>query len=96
MLPASRLLRVTKLVISNEFDDMFALRPAYSMQGFRRRQDWSEMPQLISLGLKGGQISFGNAALASGDRLDTFLTDEFVSCNSSNLDFDQRATVLAP
>jgi NTE family protein len=79
---------VKKLVTRNEFDDMFALRPAYSKLGFRRRQDRSEMPQAISLGLKGGRISFGNA-LISDDRLDTFLTDEFVSYNSANLDFDQ-------
>src|SRR6267154_6129830 len=67
---------VKKLVARNEFNDMFALRPAYSRLGFRRRQDRSELPQAISLGLKGGRVSFGNA-LISDDRLDTFLTDEF-------------------
>jgi NTE family protein len=84
---------VKKLVTSNEFDDMFALRPAYSRLSFRRRQDRSELPQAISLGLRGGHISFGNA-LVSDDRLDTFLTDEFVSCNSSNLDFDHLPTAF--
>jgi NTE family protein len=84
---------VKKLVTSNEFNDMFALRPAYSRLSFRRRQDRSEMPQAISLGLKGGKISFGNA-LVSDDRLDTFLTDEFVSSNSANLDFDQLPTAF--
>ena len=82
---------VKKLVTSNEFDDMFALRPAYSKLSFRRRQDRSELPQAISLGLKGGRVTFGNA-LISDDRLDTFLTDEFVSCNSESLDFDQLPT----
>jgi NTE family protein len=79
---------VKKLVTSDQFNDMFALRPAYSRLGFRRRQDRSELPQAISLGLKGGHVSFGNA-LVSDDRLDTFLTDEFVTCNSANLNFDQ-------
>jgi NTE family protein len=79
---------VKELVTSDQFNDMFALRPAYSRLGFRRRQDRSELPQAISLGLKGGHVSFGNA-LVSDDRLDTFLTDEFVTCNSANLDFDQ-------
>ena len=78
---------VKKLVTSDQFNDMFALRPAYSRLGFRRRQDRSELPQAISLGLKGGHVSFGNA-LVSDDRLDTFLTDEFVTCNSANLNFD--------
>jgi len=84
---------VKKLVTSNEFNDMFALRPAYSRLGFRRRQDRSELPQAISLGLMGGRVSFGNA-LISDDRLDTFLTDEFVSYNSANLDFDQLPTAF--
>jgi NTE family protein len=84
---------VKKLVTSNEFNDMFALRPSYSRLSFRRRQDRSELPQAISLGLKGGKISFGNA-LVSDDRLDTFLTDEFVSSNSANLDFDQLPTAF--
>jgi len=84
---------VKKLVTSNQFNDMFALRPAYSKLSFRRRQDRSELPQAISLGLKGGHISFGNA-LVSDDRLDTFLTDEFVSYNSANLDFDQLPTAF--
>jgi NTE family protein len=84
---------VKKLVTSNQFNDMFALRPSYSTLSFRRRQDRSELPQAISLGLKGGRVSFGNA-LISDDRLDTFLTDEFVSCNSANLDFDQLPTAF--
>jgi NTE family protein len=82
---------VKKLVTSDQFNDMFALRPAYSRLGFRRRQDRSELPQAISLGLKGGHVSFGNA-LISDDRLDTFLTDEFVTCNSASLNFDQLPT----
>ena len=82
---------VKKLVTSNEFDDLFALRPAYSTLGFRRRQDRSEMPQAISLGLKGGRVSFGNALVAD-DRLDTFLTDQFASYNNASLDFDRLPT----
>jgi NTE family protein len=84
---------VKKLVTSDQFNDMFALRPAYSRLGFRRRQDRSELPQAISLGLKGGHVSFGNA-LVSDDRLDTFLTDEFVTCNSANLNFDHLPTAF--
>ncbi len=46
---------VKKLVTSNEFNDMFALRPAYSRLGFRRRQDRSELPASDHPGIKGRQ-----------------------------------------
>jgi len=79
---------VKKLATSDVFATLFSLRPAYSTLGFRRRQDRTELPQGISVGLRGGRVSIGNALIAD-DRLDALLSDELVSYNTPGLDFDQ-------
>jgi NTE family protein len=78
---------VEKLATGDVFTTLFSLRPAYSTLGFRRRQDRTELPQGISIGLRGGRISVGNALIAD-DRLDALLSDELVSYNTDVLDFD--------
>jgi len=66
------------LATGDALSTLFSIRPAYSRLGFRRRQDRSELPQGLSIGLRGGRISLGNALVAD-DRLDTLLSDELVA-----------------
>lgn len=90
---------------ADTFNDLFALRQAYSRLGYRRREDRAEMPQAITLGLRGGRISLGNA-LVSDERLNTFITDQLIPYNSEQLNFDELPipfrcvatdlTILAP
>ena len=79
---------VKKLATGDVFSTLFSLRPAYSTLGFRRRQDRTELPQGISVGLRGGRVSVGNALIAD-NRLDALLSNELVSYNTAGLDSDQ-------
>jgi len=79
---------VRELANGDVFKTLFSVRPAYSTLGFRRRQDRSDLPQGVSIGLRGGRISMGNALIAD-DRLDALLSDDLASYNTDALNFDR-------
>ena len=79
---------LNKLATGEVLSTLFSVRPAYSSLGFRRRQDRTELPQGLSVGLRGGRISVGNALIAD-DKLDALLSDELVAYNTGALDFDR-------
>ena len=76
-----------KLVTGTNFDDLFTLKPAQSDLSFRRRADRDELPQAISIGLRHGTPSLGNALIAD-DALNALLGRKLAAYNSENLDFD--------
>ncbi len=78
---------IEHLVIDTDFNDLFTLKPSMSDLSFRRRADQNELPQAISIGLRHGTPSIGNALIADG-RLNAFLGRQLDAYNSENLDFD--------
>ena len=79
---------LNKLATGNVLSTLFSVRPAYSSLGFRRRQDRTELPQGLSVGLRGGRLSVGNALVAD-DRLDALLSDQLIAYNTRGLSFDR-------
>jgi NTE family protein len=77
-----------RLANSDVFGDMFTLKPSLSHLSFRRREDRNELSQALTFGLRGGGVTLGNA-LITDDRLNAFLSGEFVSYNTGGLDYDQ-------
>ena len=75
------------IATDTEFDDLFTLKPSMSNLSFRRRADQNELPQAISIGLRHGTPSIGNALIAD-EELNAFLARQLDSYNSENLDFD--------
>ena len=76
-----------QLAESNVFEDMFTLQPALSHLSFRRREDRNDIPDALTLGLKGGSVSLGNALLTD-DRVNAFLSGELAAYNAEGLNFD--------
>jgi NTE family protein len=75
------------LTTDTNFDGLFTLKPSMSDLSFRRRTDQNELPQTISIGLRHGTPSIGNALIADGE-LNAFLARQLSAYNSENLDFD--------
>ncbi len=75
------------LVTDTNFDGLFTLKPSMSNLSFRRRTDQNELPQAISIGLRHGTPSIGNALIADGE-LNAFLARQLSAYNSENLNFD--------
>ena len=78
---------IEHLVTDTNFDGLFTLKPSMSDLSFRRRADQNELPQAISIGLRHGTPSIGNALIADGE-LNAFLARQLSAYNSENLDFD--------
>jgi len=78
---------IEHLVTDTNFDDLFTFKPSMSDLSFRRRADQNELPQAISIGLRHGTPSIGNALIADG-KLNAFLARQLNAYNSENLDFD--------
>lgn len=78
---------IEQLVIDTDFDGLFTLKPSMSDLSFRRRTDQNELPQAISIGLRHGTPSIGNALITDG-QLNAFLGRQLNAYNSENLDFD--------
>ena len=78
---------IEHLVIDTNFDGLFTLKPSMSDLSFRRRADQNELPQTISIGLRHGTPSIGNALIADGE-LNAFLGRQLNAYNSENLNFD--------
>lgn len=78
---------IEHLATDTDFGDLFTLKPSMSDLSFRRRADQNELPQAISIGLRHGTPSIGNALIADGE-LNAFLGRKLSAYNSENLDFD--------
>jgi len=78
---------VERIATDTDFDGLFTLKPSLNELSFRRRSDQSELPQAISIGLRHGTPSVGNALIAD-DKLNAFLARQMDAYNSENLDFD--------
>jgi NTE family protein len=78
---------IQHLVADTNFDGLFTLKPSMSDLSFRRRADQNELPQAISIGLRHGTPSIGNALIADGE-LNAFLARQLSAYNSENLNFD--------
>ena len=78
---------IETIATAGKFDDLFTLKPSLNQLSFRRRADRDELPQAISLGLRGGGVSTGNALIAD-ERLNAFLSTQLLSYNSEQLNFD--------
>ncbi len=72
----------------DSFENIFTLQPAFDHLSYRRRQDRNELPQAITLGLRSGRASLGNA-LVSDDALNLFLAAQFMSYTTATLNFDE-------
>lgn len=77
-----------QLVSSSLFEEMFSLKPSLDHLSFRRREDRYNLPQAVTLGLKGGDPTLGSA-LINDDRLNGFLSDELSSYYRERLSFDE-------
>ncbi len=75
------------LTTDTNFNDLFTLKPSMGNLSFRRRADQNDLPQAISIGLRHGTPSIGNALIADG-ALNAFLARQLSAYNSENLDFD--------
>lgn len=78
---------IQNIATSGVFSGIFTLEEAYSDVGYRRRQDRRELPQALSLGLKGG-VSLRNAVLTDAG-LNGWLRDQFNAYNSEGIAFDE-------
>ena len=78
---------IEHLTTGTGLDSLFTLKPSMSDLSFRRRADQNELPQAISIGLRHGTPSMGNALIADGE-LNAFLARQLSAYNSENLDFD--------
>jgi NTE family protein len=78
---------IQHLVADTNFDGLFTVKPPMSDLSFRRRADQNELPQAISIGLRHGTPSIGNALIADGE-LNAFLARQLSAYNSENLNFD--------
>ena len=78
---------IEHLTIGTGLDSLFTLKPSMSDLSFRRRADQNDLPQAISIGLRHGTPSIGNALIADGE-LNAFLARQLSAYNSENLDFD--------
>jgi len=77
---------IEELARSGILNDLFTVQPSLAHLSYRRRQDRTEMPGALSFGLKGG-VTIGSG-LISDNQLNAFLTREFVSYDSANLNYD--------
>lgn len=76
-----------KLALSDTLISVFTLQSAYSDVSFRRRQDRSEVPQAITVGLRHG-LNVRNALLS--DRgVNTFLVSNMSAYNRQELDYNR-------
>jgi len=76
-----------QMAMSDVFSGIFVLQATYTEVDYRRRQDRRDLPQAISLGLKGG-VSLRNAVLTDTE-LNAFLMEAFNAYNSEGILFDQ-------
>ena len=75
------------LAESDAFSRVFSLQSPYASLSFRRRQDRSEIPDAITVGLRHG-VTLRNALLT--DRgVNEFLTENLSAYNGQELDYDQ-------
>ncbi len=79
--------QIKSLVLQANFPEVFTLQTSYSQLSYRRRQDRHDLPQAVTLGLKGG-ISARNALL-SDTALNGLLTETFKNYADSEDDYDQ-------
>ncbi len=76
-----------KIATSDVFRAVFAMDTPYNDSSFRRREDRSELPQAIQLGLKGG-VSLRNSVLVAAG-VENFLAENLSNYNRSNLSYDK-------
>ncbi len=79
--------KIEGLATDTDFNELFTLKPSMSDLSFRRRADQNELPQAISIGLRHGTPSIGNA-LITDTELNAFLARQLDAYNSEHLDFD--------
>jgi NTE family protein len=77
---------IEKIAESKVFSGIFTVEVPFADVSFRRREDRRELPQAITLGLRGGP-SLRNALIADGG-LNSFLSDNLLSYNRSELNYD--------
>ncbi len=78
---------IEHLAVDTNFNTLFSLKPSLNELDYRRRMDRDEMPQAISIGLRHGSPSVGDALIADSG-LNAFLGRQLVAYNSENLQFD--------
>jgi NTE family protein len=75
------------LALSKAISSVFTFETPYSTASFRRRQDRRDIPQVLTIGLK-GRYGLRNALLADSG-LNQFLNREFFAYTNRNLDYDR-------
>ena len=78
---------IQQLIAGSSFEEVFALRSSLSHLSFRRREDRDDLPQAFTVGLRGRNVSLGNA-LITDDRLNALLSHALLAYNSESLNFD--------
>jgi NTE family protein len=79
---------IQKVAEGKAFLTVFSFQTPYNDLSYRRREDRRDLPQGITLGLKGGP-SFRNALMADNG-LNELLAREFILYNRTDLSYDTR------